>query len=260
MVKIALGLEYNGQAFCGWQTQPNKQGVQDYLEAALQIIAGQSAPLQTIVAGRTDTGVHALEQVVHFEVEQEIAAARPLQAWIRGVNAHLPKSVRVLWARIMPETFHARFSATSRIYEYRLINEPIRPALQHGFVGWFHQQLDLEKMQEAASYLIGTHDFSAFRASECQAKSPVRTLIQLNIKRDSMTPTLILFELQANAFLHHMVRNIIGTLIYIGKGKYPPIWIKTLLAMQDRRLAPPTFMSDGLYFKKACYPAHFELC
>ncbi len=260
MVKIALGLEYNGQAFCGWQTQPNGQSAQDYLEKALGIIAGQSAPLQTIVAGRTDAGVHALEQIVHFEVDSPLLKSRPLTAWVRGVNAHLPKSIRVLWARVVPDDFHARFSATSRIYEYRLLNTAIRPALQHGFVGWFHLPLNIDVMRKAAAFLLGKHDFSAFRASECQAQSPIRHLMRLEITQPISHPDHIYFELEANAFLQHMVRNIIGTLIYIGKGKYPPEWIQSLLAARDRKKAPPTFMGDGLYFKKACYPKHFELC
>lgn len=243
MTRIALGIEYNGKDFLGWQTQPNRKGIQDALENALKIIAQEE--IHTITAGRTDTGVHALEQIVHFDT----TANRPLSAWIRGVNSHLPKSVRILWAKHVSENFHARFGAIARTYEYRLYNHAIRPALFDGLVGWFHTPLDVELMQKASEFLIGTHDFSAFRASECQAKSPIRTIEYIKIYKKE--EHLIIFELKANAFLHHMVRNIIGSLIYVGKGKHKPDWVQTLLDAKSRKNSAPTFMSDGLYFKKA---------
>lgn len=250
MVRIALGLEYNGGAFCGWQSQPEGCGVQDALERALAGIAAE--PVRATTAGRTDTGVHALRQVVHFDT----AAVRPLSAWVRGVNALLPDSVGVLWAREVPEEFHARFSAFERRYRYRLLNRPVRPALFTGKVGWFHHPLDMEAMARGAAYLVGEHDFSAFRAAECQAKSPVKNLRQLEIRREG---DLILFDLAANAFLHHMVRNIVGCLVYVGKGKHPPEWMAGLLESRDRRLAAPTFSPDGLYLTGIGYDPKWGL-
>jgi len=250
MVRIALGLEYNGGAFCGWQSQPGGCGVQDALERALAGIAAE--PVRASTAGRTDTGVHALHQVVHFDT----AAVRPLSAWVRGVNALLPDSVGVLWAREVPEAFHARFSAFERRYQYRLLNRPVRPALSAGTVGWFHHPLDMEAMARGAAYLVGEHDFSAFRAAECQAKSPVKNLRQLEIRREG---DLILFDLAANAFLHHMVRNIVGCLVYVGKGKHPPEWMAGLLESRDRRLAAPTFSPDGLYLTGVGYDPKWGL-
>lgn len=250
MVRIALGLEYDGGAFCGWQSQPEGCGVQDALERAVAGIAAE--PVRVITAGRTDTGVHALQQVVHFET----SAVRPDTAWVRGVNALLPESVGVLWAREVPEEFHARFSAFERRYQYRLLNRPVRPALAAGKVGWFHRPLDVEAMRAGAAYLIGEHDFSAFRAAECQAKSPVKHLRRLDIRSEG---DLILFDLAAGAFLHHMVRNIVGCLVYVGKGKHPPEWIGLLLESRDRRLAAPTFSPDGLYLAGVGYDPKWGL-
>ena len=204
MPRIALGLEYDGTPFCGWQTQPGACGVQDALERALATIAEH--PVETICAGRTDAGVHALGQVVHFDS----SALRPATAWVRGVNNALPPSARVLWMREVNEDFHARYSATSRSYLYFLLNRAQEPALLASRVGWFHRPLDVEPMREAARHLIGEHDFSAFRSSECQAKNPVRLLSRLDIEQRGQ---LLRFELRANAFLHHMVRNIIGALV-----------------------------------------------
>ena len=250
MVRIALGLEYDGSGFCGWQTQPNACAVQDALELALAEIA--SAPIKTASAGRTDTGVHALAQVVHFDTQ----AARPESAWVRGVNALLPAAVSVRWAREVAPEFHARFSAEARRYRYVLLNRAMRPGLAAGRVGWHHAPLNLQAMQHAAEYLLGEHDFSAFRAAECQAKTPVRTLTELRIQR---VEDYVLFDFRANAFLHHMVRNIIGGLVYVGKGKYPPAWLGEILAGRDRKRAAPTFAPDGLYLSGVEYPAHWAI-
>lgn len=250
MARIALGLEYDGRNFCGWQTQSAGCGVQDALQRALASIAGH--PVEVIAAGRTDAGVHAAMQVVHFDTRFD----RPISAWVRGVNSFLPDSVAVLWACAVTQDFHARFSALTRSYRYILLNHPVRPALQAGRIGWFHKQLALEPMREAAQLLIGTHDFSAFRASACQAKSPVRELQSLEIRRDG---DHIIFDLKANAFLHHMVRNIVGALVYVGKGKHSPYWLAELLEQRDRTLAAPTFAPDGLYLRAVQYAEKWGL-
>lgn len=250
MVRIALGVEYDGSRFCGWQSQPSACGVQDALEHALTGIAGDAVRVHA--AGRTDTGVHALAQVVHFDT----AALRPDSAWVRGTNALLPDSVSVLWARQVDQDFHARFCAMERRYRYILLNHPVRPGLFSGKTGWFHLPLDVGLMQHAASHLLGEHDFSAFRAAGCQAKSPVKHLRRLDITRqgDSLS-----FDLAANGFLHHMVRNIVGCLVYVGKNKYPPEWIAELLVSKDRSRAAPTFAPDGLYFSGASYDPKWNL-
>lgn len=248
--RIALGVEYHGGDFLGWQSQPCGNTVQDTLEAALARIAGH--PVGVLAAGRTDAGVHATGQVVHFDT----SAQRPLSAWVRGVNAFLPPTVAVRWAHPVSMDFHARFSAFSRAYCYRLLNRPVRPALAAGQVGWYHAPLSLAAMQEAASLLLGTHDFSSFRAAACQAKSPVKTLSRFTIHAHGDE---LVFQLEANAFLHHMVRNLVGALVYIGKGHYPPHWILDLLAARNRTHAPPTFMPDGLCLVGVGYPAHFRL-
>lgn len=250
MVRIALGLEYDGSRFCGWQTQPNACAIQDALEVALTEIA--SEPITTASAGRTDAGVHALAQVVHFDTH----AIRSESAWVRGVNALLPPAVSVRWAREVAPEFHARFCAQARRYRYVLLNRSVRPGLSTGRVGWFHSPLNLDAMQSAANQLLGEHDFSAFRASECQAKTPVRTLSELSIQRVN---DLVLFDLRANAFLHHMVRNIIGGLVYVGKGKHPPAWMGEILAGRDRKLAAPTFAPDGLYLSGVEYEAKWGI-
>ena len=250
MARIALGIEYDGSRFLGWQTQPGGGAVQDALESALAGIAG--AAVSTTAAGRTDRGVHACAQVVHFDAE----APRPPSAWVRGVNALLPDSVAVLWSCEVPAEFHARYSALSRTYRYELLNRPVRPALAASHVGWFHLPLDLARMREAARLLCGEHDFSAFRSSECQAKTPVRTLQQLDIERDGER---IRFVLRANAFLHHMVRNIVGTLVYVGKGKHPPQWVGEVLQSRTRAAAAPTFGAQGLYLDRIQYDPRWGL-
>lgn len=249
-MRIALGLEYDGQLFRGWQSQREGVTVQDTLERALSQIAAE--PVRVVAAGRTDAGVHASMQVVHFDTKSQ----RPDSAWVRGVNACLPASLSVLWSRQVNEQFHARFSARGRRYRYVLINHPVRPALLHGRAGWCHNPLDLALMRQAASCLIGTHDFSAFRAAECQAKSPVKQLTQLDITVDRH---LIYFDLRADAFLHHMVRNIVGCLVYVGKGRYPAEWLQQVLLGLDRSKAAPTFAPDGLYLCGVEYEAHWGL-
>jgi tRNA pseudouridine38-40 synthase len=249
-VRIALGVEYDGTPYCGWQSQSGVDTVQDTLQAALSGIAG--APVSVIAAGRTDAGVHALEQVVHFDTDIQ----RPPSAWVRGVNALLPASIAVLWSHAVPDAFHARFSAQARSYSYQLVNRPVRSAVLAGRAGWYHAPLDVEKMRAAAAYLLGEHDFSAFRASECQAKSPIKNLARLDIAQQGSN---ILFDLTADAFLHHMVRNIVGCLIYVGKGRHPPQWLHEVLASKNRSLAAPTFSPDGLYLRRITYEAKWGL-
>lgn len=243
-MRIALILEYNGRGYCGWQKQPGRISVQSELEKALSRIAG--SPIHVVAAGRTDTGVHALHQVVHFDTH----AQRPLTAWVRGVNALLPSDISVLWATEVDSNFHARFGAIERAYFYQLLNCPTRPGVHHGKVGWIHGHLNLESMQSAAQVLIGEHDFSTFRSSECQAKNAVRRLTKLEINRYGR---FFVFEFRANAFLHHMIRNIVGSLIYVGKGKYPPEWMHSLLRKRDRNFAAPTFSPSGLYLSDVRY-------
>jgi tRNA pseudouridine38-40 synthase len=249
-MRIAIGLEYAGSAFSGWQSQPDGCGVQDALERALAAVANE--PARTIAAGRTDAGVHATMQIAHFD----IGVTRPETAWVRGVNAHLPAEVAVLWARPTATDFHARNAARARSYTYVLASRPMRPALLAGRVGWYHQPLDVEAMTQAAAALVGTHDFSAFRAAECQAKSPTKTMTEVTIATQG---DLLRFDFRADAFLQHMIRNIVGSLVYVGAGKQRPAWISELLASGDRTRAAPTFAPDGLYFTGADYDARWEL-
>ena len=249
-MRIALGLEYDGSRFLGWQTQPGGGTVQDCLEAALATIAG--GEVGVTCAGRTDRGVHALEQVVHFDV----GVTRPESAWVRGVNAVLPDSVAVQWSREMPAEFHARYAARARIYRYVLLNRAVRPALATRHAGWFHQPLDVAAMRAGARHLVGEHDFSAFRSAECQAPSPVRTLFALEIEARGER---IDFVLRANAFLHHMVRNIVGTLVYVGAGRQSPGWVGEVLESRQRARAAPTFAAEGLYLARVEYEPHWGL-
>ena len=249
-MRIALGIEYDGSPFCGWQSQPQKCGVQDVLEAAIQHICHQSVRLHA--AGRTDTGVHALMQVVHFETE----VIRPITAWVRGVNAFLPSCVRVIWAQNVGDDFHARFSATQRHYQYWLTNQPTASAIYANKAGWYHLPLNIKAMQAASAYLQGEHDFSAFRASECQANTPIRNMSTASVEKHGES---IVFNFSANAFLQHQVRNMVGALIYVGNGKYPPEWIKSLLQEKNRTLSPPTFSPNGLYLTGVVYDAKYDL-
>lgn len=250
VVRIALGVEYAGDCFEGWQSQRHGRTVQDALETALGGVAGE--PVRTHCAGRTDTGVHATAQVVHFDV----AARRPLSAWVRGVNSALPPAVAVRWAVEVPEQFHARFCAFERRYRYILFNSPTRPALLAGRVGWFHLPLEEARMAEAAACLVGRQDFSSFRAAGCQAKSPVRDMREVAVQRQG---DYLLFDFRADGFLHHMIRNLVGALVYVGKGRYPPSWLQEALALRDRSRAAPTFAPDGLYLCGVGYEAHWSL-
>jgi len=249
-MRIALGLEYDGAPFHGWQSQADGSGVQDARERALAAVAG--APVGAVAAGRTDAGVHATLQVAHFDS----AADRPDSAWVRGVNALLPESIAVRWALPVTDEFHARFSATGRHYAYLLCNSPVRPALLRGRVGWYHRPLQVEAMRSAAESLLGRHDFSAFRAAECQAKSPLKTLDRVDIARED---DMIRFDLHADAFLQHMVRNIVGALVYVGSGRQPVTWLRELLEGRDRTRGAPTFSASGLYLTGVDYPTHWNL-
>jgi tRNA pseudouridine38-40 synthase len=224
--------------------------VQDALEPALASIAG--ARISTTAAGRTDRGVHARIQVVHFDTD----AKRPSSAWVRGVNALLPDAVAILWSHEVPGDFHARYSALSRTYRYELLNRPVRPALGARHAGWFHLPLDVEKMRAAAALLVGEHDFSAFRSSECQAKTPIRKIEEFSIHPEGER---IVFVVRANAFLHHMVRNLVGTLVYVGKGKHPPQWAHQVLESRNRAQAAPTFGPEGLYLERIEYESRWGL-
>ncbi len=249
-MKVALGVEYQGARYCGWQSQANGCGIQDCLQSALTKIAEH--PVQVVCAGRTDTGVHAIEQVIHFET----TATRPLSAWVRGTNANLPNDIATLWASPVEAEFHARFSAKARSYRYILLNRPQRPALASNRVGWYHQELELDAMRRAAQCFVGRRDFSAFRSSECQAKSPIRTLYSFQIERLN---DYVIFDLHADGFLHHMVRNLIGSLVYVGSARGDAAWIATLLENRDRRLAAPTFAPDGLYLTRIEYDSAWAL-
>lgn len=249
-MRRGLALEYDGRGYCGFQSQPSGCGVQDALERALAAIAGEA--VRVTPAGRTDAGVHATSQIVHFDAPVE----RPLTAWVRGVNAHLPASAAVLWCVAVSADFHARFAATSRHYTYLLLNRPERPGLLDGRVGWHHAPLDAGAMHEAAQALVGTHDFSSFRAAECQAKSPVKTVSQLRVSRRD---AIVRFDVSADAFLHHMIRNIVGALVDVGARRRSRDWIGELLRAADRTRGAPTFAADGLYFTGADYDARFAL-
>jgi tRNA pseudouridine38-40 synthase len=249
-VRIALGLEYDGARFSGWQTQKDGSGIQDAVEGALKSFVGQ--PVQLVCAGRTDAGVHATGQVVHLDSP----VRRDRQAWVRGVNSHLPRSVAIRWARDVPDDFHARFSALNRVYEYWILNDPVRSPLHEERTGWVFQPLDVAAMHTAAQALLGTHDFSAFRSAECQAASPVRELRRFEVER---LGRLVRVRVAANAFLHHMVRNLVGTLVYIGIGRHPPQWALDVLTGRNRAAAAPTFAACGLYLMRVEYDQAFDL-
>lgn len=249
-MRVALGIEYDGKPWCGWQSQADGCGVQDQVENALSKVAGHA--VRTHAAGRTDAGVHALAQVIHFDT----VARRPISAWVRGVNAFLPGSIRVRWAHPVPEEFHARFSARQRSYQYVLVNQPVAPAILDGKAGWYHRPLDISAMQEAAGHLVGEHDFSAFRAAECQAKSPIKHLYQAEVDKIG---DCLLFQFRASAFLHHQVRNMVGALVYVGSGRHGAQWMCNLLHERNRALAPPTFAAGGLYLVGVDYDAQWGL-
>ncbi|MGE0082203.1 MAG: tRNA pseudouridine(38-40) synthase TruA [Thiohalomonadaceae bacterium] len=250
-MRIALGIEYDGSGFSGYQAQAHGvRTVQDALEAAIAKVAAQ--PVTTACAGRTDAGVHACGQVVHFDTTAE----RSERAWVYGINANLPKDVCVLWARPVPDDFHARFSAERRAYRYVIFSRPVRPTFLAYRVTWDYRELDAGRMAEAARHLVGEHDFSSYRAVACQAKSPVRTLYRLDVQRHG--PYIVL-EAEANGFLHHMVRNIAGVLSTIGAGERAPDWAREVLEARDRALGGITAPPYGLYLTEVGYPGRFGL-
>jgi tRNA pseudouridine38-40 synthase len=253
-VRLALGIRYHGGAYDGWQSQPSGRTVQDRLEAALSQFAAQ--PVSTLCAGRTDAGVHALMQVVHFDT----AAERAAFSWVRGTNSLLPGDIAVQWACIVPERFHCRASALARRYVYVLSQSPVRPSLDAGRVGWSMHALDGDAMRAAARLLIGEHDFSSFRASACQARSPIKQMRCIEITRHGAGERCRWhFEFEADAFLHHMIRNIMGCLVRIGQGKAPPAWMGEVLQARSRLAAAPTFSPHGLYFLGPLYDAEWGL-
>ncbi len=250
MVRVVMGVSYNGQAYQGWQSQLSGLTVQDKLEKALGIFTAQ--PVSTLCAGRTDSGVHALMQVVHFDTERE----RDAHSWVRGTNANLPRDIAVQWAVLTNKDFHCRACATSRRYAYVLLESPVRPSVEVGRVGWTFRPLDQDAMRLAADILLGEHDFTSFRASACQALSPVKTMLEISIHRHGAYWRI---EFEASAFLHHMIRNIMGCLVQIGQGGKPPEWMAEVLAARDRRAAAPTFSPDGLYFLGPRYDAKWGM-
>jgi tRNA pseudouridine38-40 synthase len=245
-MRFALGIEYDGSGFLGWQRHGGGPTVQAAVEAALSFVA--DAPVEVVCAGRTDAGVHAACQVVHFDSD----APRTPRAWLMGGNTKLPGSVRVLWCQPVDGNFHARYGARARRYRYTLLNRAVAPAMQRHFLSWERLPLDAERMHRAAQALLGEHDFSAFRTAACQAKHPRREMQAIAVRRDGEA---IHFELQANAFLHHMVRNIVGTLLVVGRGEQPESWVAELLAGRDRTVAGPTAPAEGLVFIGPRYPA-----
>jgi tRNA pseudouridine38-40 synthase len=250
MTRLALGIAYRGGAYKGWQSQPGVPTVQDTLESALAQFADRR--IATVCAGRTDAGVHALQQVVHLDTDLE----RANFSWVRGTNRYLPADIAVQWCRPVDPSFHARNAARSRRYAYLLRESPVRPALETGLVGWSFRPLDGTAMRAAAAQLVGTHDFTSFRSSECQSPTPVKTVLTIEVSRRG---TYWRFDFHANAFLHHMVRNVMGCLVAVGAGQHPPGWIGEVLAARSRDAAAPTFAPDGLVFLGPDYDAGFGL-
>ncbi len=248
--RIVLGIEYDGSDFYGWQAQAHRPSIQLALETALSKVANH--PVTVVCAGRTDSGVHALEQVVHFDSESE----RSLDAWLLGGNSQLPAGVKIIWANYAVDDFHARFSAIARFYRYIIYNRPIRSALLYRQTSWFALPLDADKMQQAAQSLIGHHDFSSFRAQACQSLSPMRAMYFIDVRRDG---DQVIMDICANAFLHHMVRNIAGVLMAIGSDKQALTWTEELLALKDRSKASVTAPPQGLFLAGVYYPAHYGL-
>ncbi len=236
---MALGVAYRGQAYRGWQSQAGGQTVQDAVEKALSAFAAERVGV--LCAGRTDAGVHALNQVIHLDTALE----RDTFSWVRGTNRYLPSDIAVQWCQPVPASFHARNSARGRRYRFVVLESAVRPALEHGLVGWVFRPLDGPAMERAAAHLIGEHDFSSFRSADCQAPSPVKTMRRIDISRRG---AYWRFDFDASAFLHHMVRNLVGCLVAVGTGRQPPDWTATVLAARDRDAAAPTFPPEGLYF------------
>ncbi len=249
-MRIAIGLEYEGTAYSGFQAQPEGKTVADCLNAAISQVANE--PIECICAGRTDAGVHARGQVIHFDTH----AIRTEHAWLMGVNRYLPPDIAIQWVKFVPIEFHARFDATARRYHYRILNKPVRPGLEARFLTWHYVHLDAERMHEAAQLLVGEHDFSAFRGSDCQAKSPVKTVHYISVVRNK---DIICLDIKANAFLYHMVRNIVGTLYKIGEGRQPVEWMSAVLEGRDRAKAGETAPAKGLTLLEITYPEVYNL-
>ena len=250
-MRIALGISYQGSAYQGWQSQPSGLTVQDRLESALAEFSVLPS-VNTLCAGRTDAGVHGLMQVVHFDTELQ----RPMNSWVRGTNRFLPNDIAVQWAHPVPDAFHARASAVARRYAYVLLESPVRPSFESGRAGWVFRPLDQAAMEAAAAHLLGEHDFTSFRAAQCQALSPIKDLRRIGISRRG---AYWRFDFEANAFLHHMIRNIMGCLVAVGQGLRPPEWMKEVLQARSREVAAPTFSPDGLYFVGPLYDAKWGL-
>lgn len=249
-MRIALMVEYDGSQYHGWQAQSGLHTIQDRLESALSRVANQ--PIEVVCAGRTDTGVHAIGQIIHFDS----ANIRTIRAWIHGANTYLPKDICVKWGSEVPDAFHARYSALSRRYRYVILNTPIRPALFRGNVTWQYRQLDHHLMHEAAQHLLGEQDFTSFRSMECQSKSPMRNLLALSVERMG---DRVVIDVTANAFLHHMVRNIAGVIMAVGTGRRPVSWVADVLAAKDRKMGAETAPPYGLYLAEVKYPEEYKM-
>lgn len=249
-MRIALGIEYDGSHYFGWQRQREVVSVQGALEKALEVIAQH--PVEVFCAGRTDAGVHGTGQVVHFDTD----VVRKSAAWTMGVNAHLPSDISVRWMKEVDESFHARFSATARRYRYVIYDNVLRPGIFNKGISHYYGDLDVEKMHLAGQFLLGENDFSSFRAAQCQSNSPCRRIMHLEVHR---LGRYIVIDIKANAFVHHMVRNIVGSLLCVGRGEQSPEWIQWLLSQKDRRLAGATAKAEGLYLVQVDYPSHYQL-
>ena len=249
-MRLALGVEYAGTHFCGWQYQPHARTVQEALQKAISTVANHQ--VEVFAAGRTDTGVHALNQVIHFDTE----AVRSDRGWLLGINTNLPEDVNVTWIKPVDDDFNARFSALKRSYRYLILNRLSRSAVHHNRMWWHHHPLDIQRMQAAADQLIGRHDFTAFRATECQAKSPVKTLDKILVSRQQ---DCIAIDVEAKSFLHHMVRNLVGVMTAIGDGSKPVEWAGEVLRSVDRRQGGITSPPQGLYLVDVRYPEQYSL-
>ena len=243
-MRLALGVEYDGTDWSGWQSQPEKNTIQDCLEEAIKRFSLQE--IKVVCAGRTDAGVHAKGQVIHFDTSLK----RERYSWLRGINSFLPASINVKWVQTVSFDFHARFSAKSRKYSYSILNQKVRSSLNRNFTTWIAVPLDLNRISNAARFLLGVHDFSAFRSSECQAKSPIRKIIRVNVEKNN---SIIRIEIEANAFLHHMVRNIMGCFFEIGRGRKPIAWIRDVINSRDRSICGKTFPPEGLCLETVNY-------
>jgi len=248
--RLALGISFRGSAYHGWQSQADGLTLQDVMERALSAFAAR--PVVTVCAGRTDAGVHGLNQVVHVDTTID----RDSHSWVRGCNRYLPMDMAVQWCRPVDASFHARFSARGRRYRYIVLESPVRPSLERGVCGWVFRPLDAGAMRAAAACLIGTHDYTSFRASSCQSNTPVKTLRSIAIEQRG---AYWRFDFDGNAFLHHMVRNIVGCLVAVGSGRETPGWMADVLAARCRAAAAPTFPPDGLYFVGPYYDAVHEI-